>query len=190
MQEFPVLSSANAVLFPKTYLPIQISRISEIKTILRAAENNRQIGIISQTRGANLQVGCMGYIEMFEKAELNRYNVLVRGSKRFSITRSRKHADYFITFIKERPFRFTAAERSRLYRWLYESFELYLEKVVHRHASDVFPVRKSNDLEELTNVAAAQLDLEMVDEFFADLFVEVLDEVALLLPVGVAVIVG
>ena len=89
----PIFPLTGVVMFPDTYLPLNIFETRYIKMIDNAISNeNRLIGMIqpkksnkSNKKSALYKVGCAGKIIKFEETDDNRYLITLRGLSRFSL---------------------------------------------------------------------------------------------------------
>ena len=89
----PIFPLQGVVMFPDTYLPLNIFEPRYLKMIDQAISNkNRLIGMI-QPKNSNeingkfsfYRVGCAGKIIKFEETDDNRYLITLRGLSRFSL---------------------------------------------------------------------------------------------------------
>ena len=102
--EIPIFPLPNAVLFPRTLLPLHIFEPRYKQMVGDALEGNRQIGMVLFQPGweggdhGSLEVfdtGGSGVITEYKSLEEGRYNILLTGRHRFRI----------MEFIQERPYR-------------------------------------------------------------------------------------
>ncbi|MDC0457590.1 LON peptidase substrate-binding domain-containing protein [Alphaproteobacteria bacterium] len=93
----------GVVIFPNTYLPLNIFEPRYLKMIDKAlASDNRLIGMI-QPRGINNNnldkslhdVGCVGKIIKFEEVENSRYLITLKGLNRFNLIKEITNDDNF-----------------------------------------------------------------------------------------------
>ncbi|MDC1356280.1 LON peptidase substrate-binding domain-containing protein [Pseudomonadota bacterium] len=93
----------GVVMFPNTYLPLNIFEPRYLKMIDKAlASDNRLIGMI-QPRGINNNnldtslhnVGCVGKIIKFEEVENRRYLITLKGLNRFNLIKEITNNDNF-----------------------------------------------------------------------------------------------
>ena len=89
----PIFPLKGVVMFPDTYLPLNIFEPRYLKMIDHAISNeHRLIGMI-QTKNSNesdkkslfYRVGCAGKIIKFEETDDNRYLITLRGLSRFNL---------------------------------------------------------------------------------------------------------
>ena len=89
----PIFPLKGVVMFPDTYLPLNIFEPQYLKMIDQALSNeNRLIGMI-QPKNTNetddkyhfYRVGCAGKIIKFEETDDNRYLITLKGLSRFSL---------------------------------------------------------------------------------------------------------
>ena len=88
----PIFPLKGVVMFPDTYLPLNIFEPRYLKMIDHAISNqNRLIGMIQPKRSGELkkpdlyQVGCIGKITSFNETEDGRYLIIINGVTRFNI---------------------------------------------------------------------------------------------------------
>ena len=97
----PIFPLKGVVMFPDTYLPLNIFEPRYLKMIDQAISNeNRLIGMIQQKNSNKnddesifYRVGCAGKIMKFEETNDNRYLITLRGLSRFNLI-SEKTNDY------------------------------------------------------------------------------------------------
>ena len=99
----PIFPLKGVVLFPDTYLPLNIFEPRYLKMIDQAISNkNRLIGMI-QPKNINesddefsfYRVGCAGKIIKFEETDDNRYLITLRGLSRFSLISEKTNDNNF-----------------------------------------------------------------------------------------------
>ena len=89
----PIFPLKGVVMFPDTYLPLNIFEPRYLKMIDHAISNeNRLIGMIqpknsneSEENSSFYSVGCAGKIIKFEETEDNRYLITLKGLSRFNL---------------------------------------------------------------------------------------------------------
>ena len=89
----PIFPLKGVVMFPDTYLPLNIFEQRYLKMIDHAISNeNRLIGMIqpknsneSEENSSFYSVGCAGKIIKFEETEDNRYLITLKGLSRFNL---------------------------------------------------------------------------------------------------------
>ena len=89
----PIFPLKGVVMFPDTYLPLNIFEPRYLKMIDQAISNeNRLIGMIqpknikeSDDESSLFEVGCAGKIIKFEETEDNRYLITLKGLSRFNL---------------------------------------------------------------------------------------------------------
>ena len=89
----PIFPLAGVVMFPDTYLPLNIFETRYLKMVDNAISNkNRLIGMIqpknlnkSDEKSAFYRVGCAGKIIKFEETDDNRYLITLKGLSRFNL---------------------------------------------------------------------------------------------------------
>ena len=87
----PIFPLVGVVMFPDTYLPLNIFETRYLKMVDNAISNkNRLIGMIqpknlnkSDEKSAFYRVGCAGKIIKFEETDDNRYLITLKGLSRF-----------------------------------------------------------------------------------------------------------
>jgi len=83
--EFPIFPLNGAVLFPKTYLPLNIFEKRYIEMVDYALSKQRIIGMIQTNNNGNLfKIGCLGKITNFNEIEDGRYLINLKGLHCFS----------------------------------------------------------------------------------------------------------
>ena len=103
-QKIPMFPLEGVVMFPDTYLPLNIFEPRYLKMINRAiSSENRLIGIIQPIKdnsaGSELnfyQVGCVGKIVKFEETADNRYLITLKGHSRFHLISDKTNEDNYI----------------------------------------------------------------------------------------------
>ena len=99
----PIFPLNGVVMFPDTYLPLNIFEPRYLKMIDQAISNkNRLIGMI-QPNNSNesndkfpfYKVGCAGKIIKFEETDDNRYLITLRGLSRFSLISEKTNDNNF-----------------------------------------------------------------------------------------------
>ena len=99
----PIFPLKGVVMFPDTYLPLNIFETRYLKMIDQAISNkNRLIGMI-QPKNSNesddkflfYKVGCAGKIIKFEETDDNRYLITLRGLSRFSLISEKTNDNNF-----------------------------------------------------------------------------------------------
>ena len=99
----PIFPLKGVVMFPDTYLPLNIFEPRYLKMIDQAISNeNRLIGMIqpkntdeSEDNFSLYKVGCAGKIIKFEETEDNRYLITLKGLSRFNLISERKNDKNF-----------------------------------------------------------------------------------------------
>ena len=98
----PIFPLEGVVMFPNTYLPLNIFEPRYLKMINKAfASENRLIGMIQPLEAnKNLDlsfynVGCAGKIIKFEEVEESRYLITLKGLNRFSLVKEKTNNDNF-----------------------------------------------------------------------------------------------
>ncbi len=89
----PIFPLEGVVMFPDTYLPLNIFENRYLKMIDKViSTENRLIGMIqpkklkeSEKKNTFYQVGCAGKIIKFEETEDNRYLITLKGLSRFNL---------------------------------------------------------------------------------------------------------
>ena len=103
-ETIPIFPLDNVVIFPNTYLPLNIFEKRYLNMINKAiASESRLIGMIQPIKPNNRQVdfnfhkvGCAGKIIKFEETEDNRYLVTLKGLTRFNLISEKTNQDNFI----------------------------------------------------------------------------------------------
>ena len=103
-QNIPIFPLKGVVMFPDTYLPLNIFEPRYLKMINRAiSSENRLIGMIQPIKdnsaGSEInfyQVGCAGKIIKFEETVDNRYLITLRGHSRFHLISDKTNQDNYI----------------------------------------------------------------------------------------------
>jgi uncharacterized protein len=99
----PIFPLEGVVIFPNTYLPLNIFEPRYLKMIDKVlASDNRLIGMIQpkQIKDNNLDVsfynvGCAGKIIKFEEVENSRYLITLKGLNRFNLIKEKINNDNF-----------------------------------------------------------------------------------------------
>ena len=99
----PIFPLNGVVMFPDTYLPLNIFEPRYLKMIDHAISNkNRLIGMIqpkklneSDEKFSFYRVGCAGKIIKFEETDDNRYLITLKGLSRFSLTSEKTNDNNF-----------------------------------------------------------------------------------------------
>ena len=99
----PIFPLKGVVLFPDTYLPLNIFEPRYLKMIDQAISNeNRLIGMIQpqNTKEADdkltfFKVGCAGKIVKFEETDDNRYLITLKGLSRFNLISEKTNSKNF-----------------------------------------------------------------------------------------------
>ena len=102
-QIMPVFPLESAVMFPNTYLPLNIFEPRYLKMIdYSMSQKNRLIGMIqpkkSRDKNKNVDlynVGCAGRIIKFEQTEDSRYLITLKGVSRFNLLSDITNKDNF-----------------------------------------------------------------------------------------------
>ena len=89
-KRIPIFPLPGAILFPGMQLPLHIFEPRYRALVGHALTRDRMIGMIQPTgRGQNpplYKVGCLGQIEDVEAMEDGRYNIVLDGLQRFTLT--------------------------------------------------------------------------------------------------------
>ena len=99
----PIFPLKGVVMFPDTYLPLNIFEPRYLKMVDQAISNkNRLIGMIqpknsneSDDKSLFYRVGCAGKIIKFEETDDNRYLITLRGLSRFSLISEKTNDNNF-----------------------------------------------------------------------------------------------
>ena len=101
-KQIPIFPLQGVVMFPNTYLPLNIFETRYLKMIDEAlATDDRLIGMIQPMAvkdelHANLhKVGCAGKIIKFEEVEDSRYLITLKGLSRFNLIKEKTNDDNF-----------------------------------------------------------------------------------------------
>jgi len=103
-QNIPIFPLEGVVMFPDTFLPLNIFETRYLKMINRAiSSENRLIGITQPIKDNNAgselnlyQVGCAGKIIKFEETADNRYLITLKGHSRFHLISDKTNQDNYI----------------------------------------------------------------------------------------------
>lgn len=102
--KIPIFPLPNVVFFPKIFLPLHIFEERYKTMLVDALHGDQKIGMILLQEGWERDyfgappvhaIGCVGKIEAHEKLPQGRFNILLRGLRRFEI----------IDFVQEQPYR-------------------------------------------------------------------------------------
>ena len=155
----PICPLKGVVMFPDTYLPLNIFEPRYLKMIDQAISNeNRLIGMIqpkntdeNENNFSLYKVGCAGKIIKFEETEDNRYLITLKGLSRFNLISERKNDKNF---------------REANINWVNFSKDLYLKEKTSDFSSLKTTLKKYFKLK---NIRA---NMEAIDTFndynFAD----------------------
>ena len=99
----PIFPLEGVVMFPDTYLPLNIFEPRYLKMINRAiSSENRLIGMIQPIKDNSAgsetnfyQVGCAGKIIKFEETADNRYLITLKGHSRFRLISDKTNQDNY-----------------------------------------------------------------------------------------------
>ena len=102
-QTMPVFPLESAVMFPNTYLPLNIFEPRYLKMIdYSMSQKNRLIGMIQPKKSTDknknvdlYNVGCAGRIIKFEETEDSRYLITLKGVSRFNLLSDITNKDNF-----------------------------------------------------------------------------------------------
>ena len=102
-QTMPVFPLESAVMFPNTYLPLNIFEPRYLKMIdYSMSQKNRLIGMIQPKKSRDKKkivdlynVGCAGRIIKFEETEDSRYLITLKGVSRFNLLSDITNKDNF-----------------------------------------------------------------------------------------------
>ena len=134
----PIFPLTGVVMFPDTYLPLNIFETRYLKMVDNAISNkNRLIGMIqpknlnkSDEKSAFYRVGCAGKIIKFEETDDNRYLITLKGLSRFNlISEKTNEKDYkeainaWETFSKDLNINAKSSDFSTLKKTLKKYFE-------------------------------------------------------------------
>ena len=100
----PIFPLEGVVMFPDTYLPLNIFEPRYLRMIEKAiSSENRLIGMIqleksneSDNKNAFYRVGCAGKIIKFEETNDNRYLITLKGLSRFNLISEKINDQNFI----------------------------------------------------------------------------------------------
>ncbi len=99
----PIFPLEGVIMFPDTYLPLNIFETRYLKMVDNAISNkNRLIGMIqpqnlnkSDKKSAFYRIGCAGKIIKFEETDDNRYLITLKGLSRFSLISEKTNDNNF-----------------------------------------------------------------------------------------------
>ncbi len=175
-RKFPVFPLPNLVFFPKVIIPLHIFEPRYRIMIQDILEHEQQIGMLLLKKGwekdyfgtpETFRIGCVGAIEAFEKLPMGRFNVLLRGIQKFEVVNFTQHAPYRCVearMLRDEDFNFTRAEKSRLFRHLWEISHRYARVVLQLSPAAVFGEVQEGDLEALINQTAMILDIDIFEK--------------------------
>lgn len=112
-QQIPLFPLEGVVMFPNTYLPLNIFEPRYLKMINKAiSSDDRLIGIIQpkplglkNSRTSIYDIGCAGKIVKFEEIKDDRYLITLKGISRFNIIKQKVNMQNFrIADVDWRPF--------------------------------------------------------------------------------------
>ena len=135
----PIFPLKGVVMFPDTFLPLNIFAPRYLKMIDQAISNeNRLIGMIqpkntdkNEDNFSLYKVGCAGKIIKFEETEDNRYLITLKGLSRFNLISERKNDKNFreaninwVNFSKDLSLKENTSDFSSLKTTLKKYFKL------------------------------------------------------------------
>ena len=98
-KKIAIFPLSNAVLFPKTILPLNIFEKRYIQMVDVSLKNEKLIGIIQPKTKTDLySIGCLGKITSFNETEDKRYIINLRGISKFKIIEEVKNEYLFREF--------------------------------------------------------------------------------------------
>ncbi|WP_443643497.1 LON peptidase substrate-binding domain-containing protein [Candidatus Levibacter sp. Uisw_134_01] len=102
LKQIPIFPLQGVVMFPNTYLPLNIFEPRYLKMIDKAlATESRLIGMIQpmvvkdKLDASFHKVGCAGKIIKFEEVEDNRYLITLKGLSRFNLIKEKTNDENF-----------------------------------------------------------------------------------------------
>ena len=96
--EFPVFPLNGAILFPGTYLPLNVFEKKYIEMVDYVLSKDRLIGMIQTKQNQDFfNVGCLGKINNFSETPDGRYQINLEGVGRYIIKKIFKNKHKFIT---------------------------------------------------------------------------------------------
>ena len=170
LQRIPIFPLPNVVFFPKVFLPLHIFEERYKNMINDALRSNQKIGIILLQDGWErdyfgaprvYQVGCLGKIEAHEKLPQGRFNILLRGLRRFAVEGFVQESPYRIArvrLLEDDPFLLETDQQISERNAFLDQFLRYLTEVLGIELEEQ-KVDRSASLESVVNQVAAILDI-------------------------------
>lgn len=174
VKDVPVILLPNAVLFPRTLLPVQITEKHTIHLVLDALRTDKAVGVVLRRRGNPLEkglpaapVGCIGQIESYEKMPMDRLNILLRGTVRFALIETVQMRPFLrakVQPLHDEDFALTTAEKMRLFRHFKGRVEAYLEQILDIGLQPFLHSLEATCLESLIHQTVTYLDIGVNDK--------------------------
>ena len=166
----PIFPLPNAVLFPNVFMPLHIFEPRYRQMVADALAGDRIIGMVLLKPGfeANYDgrppiypIGCAGVITHSEALADGRYNIVLRGIEKFSVTGEDRSQPYRLAEIVPLPELVSEADRPQL-RKDRQRLEALLAAAIERGGADPkFPPAVGD--EDLVNALAQYLALEPLE---------------------------
>jgi Lon protease-like protein len=166
----PLFPLTNAVLFPKTPMPLYIFEERYRTMVREALAGNKELVIALSRAGSEFnytsgtsvhEIACLGKIESCEELEDGKYNIVVVGAYRVRIIREVKHSPYQLVEVEKMDDAASDAlpdEAVKSQNQLGGLFAKFTELAtgVKQHALELMP---QLDFESLVNMVAMTLNL-------------------------------
>jgi hypothetical protein len=171
----PIFPLPNVVFFPKVFLPLHIFEERYKSMIQDALHGSQKIGMILLREGWEgdyfgappiHQIGCVGKIEAHEKLPQGRFNILLRGLRRFEIVKFVKKEPYQIARIKllnDDPFLLETNEQISERNSFLDLFVRYLSDVLGIDLEEK-KLDRTASLESVVNQVTTVLDIPITQK--------------------------
>lgn len=171
----PIFPLPNVVFFPKILLPLHIFEPRYRKMVADVLDGEQKIGMVLLQEGwekdyfgtpAVFSVGCLGHMEAHERLAQGRFNILLRGLKRFEIVDFVQQKPYRIARVRmlvDDPLPMEPTQQIRERNRFLERFEQYLEEVMGVNVEKEM-LERTGTFEAVINQVAATLDIPAMDK--------------------------
>jgi Lon protease-like protein len=166
----PIFPLPNAVLFPNVFLPLHIFEPRYRAMVTDALAGDRIIGMVLLKAGFEsdyegrppiFPVGCAGVITHSERLADGRFNIVLKGLEKFTVTGEDNRRRYRVARIEGMPEFVSDSERSELHR-MRQRLEALLAAAVEREGGEPrFPPAIPD--EDLVNALAQFMGLEALE---------------------------
>ena len=168
VQTLPLLAIRNTVIFPVLAFPINVGRDKSLKSINKAMDSERLLGIVAQKDGSVedpdtdelYETGTMVKILKSVKMPGNKLNVIIQGLNRFRVleyTRTDTHLEARVELIEEENI--AGVEVEALLHNLREQAQKIIELSPHIPTEASFLVRSIDNPGILSDIVASNLGI-------------------------------